>query len=81
VLRALFFPPPAGAEAVTMTSSVKNGQLITVLHGPNAARPVETLYGTDPAEIIIYRRWLIESFGQPGLDSAVRAAIGAPIRP
>jgi hypothetical protein len=81
VLSALFFPPPAGAEAVTMTSTVKNGQLITVLHGPNAARPVETLYGTDPAEIIIYRRWLIESFGQPGLDSAVRAAIGAPIRP
>ncbi|HEY5061468.1 MAG TPA: hypothetical protein VII52_08015 [Gemmatimonadaceae bacterium] len=80
VLSALFFPPPSGAEVVTMTSTVKNGQLITVLHGPNAARPVDSLYGADPAGIVIYRRWLIQSFSQPGLDSAIRAAIGAPIR-
>jgi hypothetical protein len=77
---ALFFPPPAGAEAVTVASSVTNGHLITVLHGPNAARPVENLYDGDPGGIIIHRRWLIQSFGQPGLDSAIRAAIGAPSR-
>lgn len=80
VLSALFFPPPAGAEAVTVTSTVKNGQLITVLHGPNAEQPVANLYDADPAGFVIYHRWLIQSFGQPGLDSAIRAAIGAPGR-
>jgi hypothetical protein len=40
-----------------------------------AAIPAITAYAAG-----IHKRWLIQTFGQPGLDSAVRAAIGAPRR-
>jgi hypothetical protein len=73
-----FFPPPAGAESVRVSSTVKDGQLLTVLRGPNAQRPVDSLYSADKTDILVHKRWLFDTFGQLPLRAALRAAVGAP---
>jgi len=69
------FPPPAGAMVVQITSSVKNGELVTVLHGPDPRRPTETISAADKTDFIIDGAWLIDSFGQTELRSRVAAAL------
>ena len=69
------FPPPAGARTVQITSSVKNGELVTVLHGPDPRRPTETMSAADKTDFIIHGTWLIDSFGQPELRSRLAAAL------
>jgi hypothetical protein len=72
---AFFFPPPRGAEAITVASTVNDGQLLTVLRGPNASRPVDSLYGADKTDFVIHKRWLFETFGQIELRTALQRAI------
>jgi hypothetical protein len=36
------------------------------------------LYSADKTDILIYKRWLFDTFGQPALRSALGAAVAAP---
>jgi len=60
---------------VQITSSVKNGELVTVLHGPDPRRRTETMSAADKTDFVINGAWLIDSFGQSELRSRVAAAL------
>jgi hypothetical protein len=72
---AVFFTPPRGAEAITVQSSVKDGQLLTVLHGPGAGRPGATMPSADKSDFVIHKRWLFDTFGQLQLRDALERAV------
>ena len=69
------FPPPAGARVVQITSSVRNGELVTVLRGPDRQRRTETMSAADKTDFIVHGAWLIDSFAQPELRSRVATAL------
>lgn len=71
----LFFPPPADAERVSITSKVVNGQVVTVLRSPDTLQHPVTMVSTDKTDFLAYKRWLFDTWGQLQLRAAIASAL------
>jgi len=71
----LFFPPPAGAERVSITSRVVDGQVVTVLRSPDQRERPVTMVSADKTDFLAYKRWLFDTWGQPQLRAALASAL------
>jgi hypothetical protein len=71
----LFFPPPADAELVSITSKVVNGQVMTVLRSPDSRERPVTMVSADKTDFLTYKRWLFDTWQQPQLRAALASAL------
>lgn len=70
-----FFPPPAGAERVNITSRIVDGQVVTVLRSPDTRQRPVTMVSADKTDFLAYKRWLFDTWGQPRLRAALADAL------
>lgn len=71
----LFFPPPADAERVSITSSIVDGQAVTVLRSPDRRERPVTMVSADKTDFLAYKRWLFDTWQQPQLRAALASAV------
>jgi hypothetical protein len=69
---ALLFPGPASALHISV--GVARDQIVTTVRSPYTTR-VDSVWDLDPAFMFIHGRWVLDSFGQSPLDSALRASL------
>jgi hypothetical protein len=70
---AVFFSTPADAHAVSVSGTVRNGDIVTEVRAPHSPRPVESLSGAEPGSVVIRGPWLLISFGQSDLTRSLRS--------
>ena len=71
----LFFPPPAGAERVSISSKVVDGQVVTVLRSPDRGQRPVTMASADKTDFLAYKRWLFDTWQQAQLRAALETAL------
>jgi hypothetical protein len=70
---ALLFPSDV-THSIRINTVVRRDQIVAVVHSPYTTR-VDSLWDADPAFMFLHGRWLLDSFGQAPLDSALRASL------
>jgi len=70
------FANAAEAASVGLSTSVLDGQLVTVVSAPGRQRP-DSVFGADRLDFVRYDHWVIDTFQQPALRiEVVRALTG-----
>jgi hypothetical protein len=77
-MAVVFFHSDADIRDVTMRGYVANGQAVTLLHRDGAHPPTISMVDAEPQSFIVHGRWLVDTFNQHQLASAVREALGEP---
>ncbi|MFI5257477.1 MAG: hypothetical protein ACHQRK_09475 [Gemmatimonadales bacterium] len=76
----LFFSAGTGADSVRVTTTVIDGQLLTVLRRPDPRSRADSLFSADRTDIILHGRWLFDTWGQEPVRFALLSALGAVSR-
>jgi hypothetical protein len=71
----LFFPPPADAERVIISSKIVDGRAVTELRSPDPRERPVTMVSADKTEFLAYKRWLFDTWQQPQLRAALASAV------